>query len=82
MEKKKIFEILILLAVTLAFLFVFSGKNDINLIINNQDYLERSGYWDLTSAPILIDDTDPIRDWAYHAVNFDWWSGLGLINLI
>ena len=33
-------------------------------------------YW-LDLAPILIDDTNPLKDWAYTANNYEWCSGWG-----
>ena len=80
MKKKNKIKILILLTVTLAFLCIFSIKNDVKLINNNHDYLERSDYWDLTSSPIIINDTDPTRKWVYTASSYDWCSGSGSLS--
>ena len=47
-----------------------------------QDYfsennLKKAGFWNLTGNPILIDDTDPSKNWSYTASHYDWCSGSG-----
>ncbi|MBY8986149.1 MAG: right-handed parallel beta-helix repeat-containing protein [Candidatus Lokiarchaeota archaeon] len=39
--------------------------------------LKRAEYWYLTGAPILIDDSDPLKSWAFTAATYEWCSGSG-----
>ncbi len=52
--------------------FKISGKENFNLKTANS--------WNLTGSPILIDDSDPMRNWAYTESNFDWCSGAGTVG--
>ena len=40
-------------------------------------FSEGTGYWDLTTTPIFIDDSDPNFNWSKTAVENDWCTGLG-----
>ncbi|MHA1375597.1 MAG: Loki-CTERM sorting domain-containing protein [Promethearchaeota archaeon] len=44
---------------------------------NDEINLKSAGFWNLTGNPILIDDTDPSKNWSYTASNYDWCSGSG-----
>ncbi len=48
-----------------------------NTYYSNEYNLKSTGFWDLTGSLILIDDSDPGKDWAYTALNYDWCSGSG-----
>lgn len=48
-----------------------------NTYNSNESNLKSAGFWDLTGSLILIDDSDPGKDWAYTALNYDWCSGSG-----
>ena len=39
-----------------------------------------SGFWNLTGSPILIDDTDPLKNWSYTVATYPWASGSGTWN--
>ena len=43
----------------------------------SEDNLKKAGFWNLTGNPILIDDTDPSKNWSYTASHYDWCSGSG-----
>lgn len=43
----------------------------------DRDDLISSGFWNLTGNPILIDDTDPSKNWSYTASHYAWCSGSG-----
>lgn len=55
----------------------YQGNNYENLESDNKHNLERAGYWNLTGTPILIDGTNPNKNWSYTASNYDWCSGSG-----
>ncbi|MFX1572728.1 MAG: right-handed parallel beta-helix repeat-containing protein [Promethearchaeota archaeon] len=66
-------------------LFLFLIKNfNLNHIsdaekLEKTNYIgvKRVGYWDLTGSPIHINDSNPSKNWAYTALNYDWCSGSG-----
>jgi parallel beta-helix repeat protein len=39
-----------------------------------------SGFWNLTGSPILIDDSDPSKNWSYTASHYAWCSGSGTLE--
>jgi len=45
---------------------------------NDEINLKSAGFWNLTGNPILIDDTDPSKNWSYTALHYDWCSGSGI----
>ena len=45
---------------------------------NNEINLKNAGFWNLTGNPILIDDTNPSKNWSYSASHYDWCSGSGI----
>ncbi len=51
--------------------------NENNLESEKQFSLKNSGYWNLTGNPILINELNPTKNWAYTASNNDWCSGSG-----
>ena len=52
-------------------------KNE-NFQINiKENQPKASKFWNLTGSPILIDDSDPSKNWSYTALNYDWCSGSG-----
>ncbi len=70
-----------LLLVFLLSIFSFSptatSKNEIFLTNRKENTLKSSKAWDLTGSPILIDDSDPSKNWSYTASHYDWCSGSG-----
>ena len=51
-----------------------------DLDYNSRNRLENSGFWDLTSDPIYINDLNPSSNWSKTAANNDWCSGSGTWN--
>lgn len=47
------------------------------IFYENRADLISSGFWNLTESPILIDDTDPSKNWSYTASHYAWCSGFG-----
>jgi len=48
-------------------------------IHNKDDFnLKSAGFWNLTGNPILIDNTNPSKNWSYSASHYDWCSGSGI----
>ncbi|MFX0059450.1 MAG: NosD domain-containing protein [Candidatus Heimdallarchaeota archaeon] len=56
--------------------FLFSQFYTNSLIFSPQEDLNLSE----ASVPIIIDDTDPTRNWSFCVVNYDWCSGSGTWN--
>ena len=54
-------------------------SEDSNKLIVKRD-IKVSTYWNLTGIPILIDDTDPSRNWSKTANDNLWCSGSGTWN--
>ncbi|TFF85374.1 MAG: hypothetical protein EU551_04170 [Promethearchaeota archaeon] len=70
-------EIFIILGIFLIS-FVFSVNFiDDKFSHNKYSDLETAKSWDLTGSPIIIDDSDPTKDWAFTESNYDWCSGAG-----
>ncbi|MHA1678212.1 MAG: right-handed parallel beta-helix repeat-containing protein [Promethearchaeota archaeon] len=46
-------------------------KNEINI--------RQGKSWNLTGNPIIIDDSDPTKNWSYTAAHYDWCRGSGTL---
>ncbi len=56
-------------------IFVSDIFNEFNF--NTKNRLENSGFWDLTSTPIHINDLNPSINWSRTAADNEWCSGSG-----
>jgi len=81
-KSKKIERILLILGIIFTIFFlketVYRNYEDniyANLEHNNELELKRAGHWEI--GPILIDDSDPTKDWNYTAFHYDWCYGNG-----
>ena len=52
--------------------------DDIFQDYSSENNLKNAGFWNLTGNTILIDDTDPSKNWSYTASHYDWCSGSGI----
>jgi parallel beta-helix repeat protein len=73
---------LIAMLFTISFFSVenFSNTNIIRekLVENNkEDKFKGAGYWNLTEAPIYVNDLDPNYNWSKTAAENDWCTGSG-----
>ena len=71
------FLVLLFLSSIFNFSTTIKSKNEnfqINIIENKP---KASKFWNLTGSPILIDDSDPSKNWSYTASHYDWCSGSG-----
>lgn len=57
-----------------------SINKDVQQIYNISPPLASDYDWDLTGSPIVIDDTNPSKDWAFMASTYGWCSGSGTWN--
>ena len=75
---KKNLKIMYLMGI-LAFLSftIFISNIFDDLDYNSRNRLENSGFWDLTSDPIYINDLNPSYNWSKTAADNDWCSGSG-----
>jgi len=80
MKKNLKIKTLTILGITAIFLAPYLNKIDIKISSNESFNLKTAKSWNLTGSPILIDDLDPSRDWAYTESNFDWCSGTGTLG--
>ncbi|MFX0059664.1 MAG: hypothetical protein ACFE8J_15305, partial [Candidatus Heimdallarchaeota archaeon] len=44
---------------------------------NNIEHVKNANFWEIT-APILIDDANPVKNWSKTAADNDWCSGSGI----
>ncbi|MFW9866750.1 MAG: nitrous oxide reductase family maturation protein NosD [Candidatus Thorarchaeota archaeon] len=72
--------LLAILGLWVLFIGVNSYQIDLNSSDNDNNNLKTATYWNLTGSPILIDDSNSSRDWAYTEANYDWCSGSGTIG--
>ncbi|MFX0021273.1 MAG: OmpL47-type beta-barrel domain-containing protein [Candidatus Hermodarchaeota archaeon] len=80
MKNESKIKILLGLVIVLAFFLITSDEKKINSVDYENDDLNLSDYWDLSGSPILIDNSDPSKDWAYTAFNYDWCTGSGTVE--
>ena len=69
----------IIIGILIIFLGVIVNKVDINVPNNGLSPLRTAESWNLTGTPILIDDLNPTRNWAFTVSNYDWCSGAGTL---
>jgi len=67
--------IFVFLSLTIFISDIFNGFN-----YNTKNRLENSGFWDLTSTPIYINDLNPNFNWSKTAADNDWCNGSGTWN--
>ncbi|GAH68445.1 unnamed protein product, partial [marine sediment metagenome] len=77
----------VLTLLTIIVVFLISNTSYITFNCNNGNHLKpqkkdqiqikRSGTWNLTGSPILIDDLDVNLNWSKTALENDWCSGSG-----
>ena len=86
MKSKTHVSIFLLLHIIFLFSIIFDTRfgeyittNDSYIQFNekNQIQIKQSGFWNLTSGPIYIDDSDPNYNWSKTAFENKWCSGSG-----
>ncbi len=82
-SKNKIFFILIILISQSYFLNAWLYNNfktkkfNFETTEKNKIHIKQSGFWNLTGAPLFINDTDPNFNWSKTALDNGWCSGSG-----
>ena len=72
-----------MLVVILAFVIQFSyssiptTKHDYNI---NLPDLKCASFWEIIGSPLIIDDSDPFKNWIFTSSTYDWCSGSGTWN--
>lgn len=58
----------------------FRAYNNENLDVHIESDLKGAKFWDLTGAPIFIDDSNPNYNWSKTEIENDWCNGNGSLS--